>query len=178
MEVATALLNGQTYIKTSLTSCHFTKTDLQRMSNHFTIPSAGKLYNLLKNHYHSAKTKTIKGRLYKIPDHCEQCSEYTTPPFLFRTSIHKENIVFNRKLCMDLMWLSTKPAPHTVATETGFQTAIFIKDKSAESLWYGFVTFWAPIYNGFLDTIKHDRETVFTFNEFHNNAENFGIEFE
>lgn len=74
------------------------------------------------------------------------------------------------------MWLNVKPVLHIVDTRTGFENAIFIRAKSAESLWIYFINFWATIYIRFPQIIRLDRETRFTSVEFSENAKTIGIE--
>lgn len=67
--------------------------------------------------------------LYKLPQRCEKCSEYNMPPFLFRKSITKDNIIFNRELAIETIWIYKKPLLQILYTETRFQNSIAIKDK-------------------------------------------------
>lgn len=65
---------------------------------------------------------------------CEQWWEYSVPLLRFRTSIPKHNIILNREIYIDLMWMNEKPVLNIVKTETGFQNATFIEGKTTESI--------------------------------------------
>lgn len=77
---------------------------------------------------------------------------------------------------MDLTWLYNKPFLHMVDIETEFQNAIFIKDKISTNLCNDFFNCWARFYTTFPETIRLDRETCFTSNEFRKNTDGLGIE--
>lgn len=72
-----------------------------------------------------------------------------------------------------LMWLSNKPFLHIVYTETWFQYAVFIKDKTATSLWNYFVNCTDSVYT---ETIQLGKEKRFTSNELRENTNGLGIE--
>lgn len=81
--------------------------------------------------------------LKPITESCEQFSEYSVPPFRFRTLIPKDNIMFNKKI----FTYFENPVLHIVDTETGLQNATFIKNKTAEILFYqmlGISLYWIP----------------------------------
>ena len=170
--------HGHAFIlpRTSPLCTHFTKQDLMKLHKHFMHPSTGKLYNLLKRAFPTKVNDKIRQMLQDIAEKCDQCAEHAVPPFRFRASIPKDNIIFNRELSIDLMWLNGKPVLHVVDTETGFQNAIFIQDKTAENLWNDFINCWASVYTGFPEIIRLDRETSFTSTAFRENAEGVGVE--
>lgn len=104
------------------------------MHQRFMHPSPGKLFNLIKR----AKPEKANAQLLKILQEisiaCQACAPYTVPPFRFRTTIPPDEIVFNRELAMDLMYLNKKPVLHVIDTATNFQNAVFIRSKSTEDL--------------------------------------------
>lgn len=55
---------------------------------------------------------------------------------------------------MDLMWLDKRPLRHIVDTENGFKDAIFVEEKSSESLWSDFMICWNSFYTCFPDRIR------------------------
>lgn len=92
----------------------------------------------------------------------EKCPEYSIPPFRFRALIPK-HIVFNSELTMDIIWLNKKSVLYIVDKPKKFQNAIFIKVKTAESLWTDFVNCREIVYNGFPEARILDQESSFTY---------------
>lgn len=94
-------------------------------------------------------TKKVNQILESVSNNCEQCLEYSVLRFQFLTRIPKENVILNRELAIDLIWLNNKQVLHLVDKETGFQNGTFITNKSAENIWNDFVNYWTLVYNGF-----------------------------
>lgn len=60
-------------------------------------------------------------------------------------------------------------------TETGFQNAMFIKDKTAENIWTYFLNCWAMIYTVFPESIILDQEYSFSSAQFRKGDDDVGI---
>ena len=138
-------------------------------------PTYGKLYNLIKRAYPEKATTSVKQLLDQISKACSSCATYSNPPFRFRATISPDNIIFNREVSMDLMWLNKRAVLHIVDTATSFQNATFIRSQSSKELWNDFIECWASVYTGFPENIRLDRQSGFTADEFRNYAKNVGI---
>lgn len=68
------------------------------------------------------------------------------------------------------MYLNNKRVLRIVDTATNVQNALIIRSKSTEDLWQYFLTCWETVYIGFPATIRLDRESSFTSENFRNHA--------
>lgn len=84
------------------------------------------------------------------------------PCRLYYPLIVRDQIIFDRYISLDLVWTNVNLVLDFVETETGFQNAVFIRNKLAESLWNEFINCWADIYSFSAEIIKWDRETTVT----------------
>lgn len=166
--IETALL----WSKPSPVNCYVTRTELTKRHKQFMHPSAEKLLNLFKKWYSHKVNTELKEQ---ISANQETCSEYAVLPFRFRAVIGKENIFIYTELAMDVLWLANKPVIHIVDIKTGFHNAVFIEDKTATNLWNDFVNCWDISTTDFPKTIRLDRVTIATSNEFRGNAHYLGI---
>ena len=120
---------------------------------------AGKLVNLIRKANPEKADESVRKLIEQINKKCSVCSEHSVPPFRFRASIPPDEIIFNREVSIDLMWLDKKPILHIVDTATNFQNALFIRKKTAQDLWDDFVDCWASVYTGFPEIIRLDRRS-------------------
>ena len=139
-------------------------------------PSVGKLYNLLKRANPEKATPKVQKLLEEISQHCASCTTFSVPPFRFRATIPPEDIIFNREVAIDLMWLNGKPVLHVVDTATNFQNAVFLKSKSTDDIWNDFIDCWTSVHVGFPEIIRLDRESSFTSDQFRKNAKTVGVD--
>lgn len=112
--------------------------ELLKVHRTFMHPSTGKLYNLPKRAYNKQTNDKIRRILQDIADNCDQCSDDSVPPFRFHASIPKYDVMFNRELPIDLMWLNGRPVIHVMDTETKSRNGIVIQDIKSEGLWNDF----------------------------------------
>ena len=111
-----------------------------------------------------------------ISKSCETCQAFSVPLQRFSVALPPTEIIFNRKIALDLMWIEHKAVLHVVDPETHFSAATFIKQHSVESVWESFVTCWASLYVGFPEKIKVDQGSCFTFVRWTKRCENVGTE--
>lgn len=138
--------------------------------------STGKLYNLVKRARPEQVCPKIKTINYNIYASCELWSTYSVQPFLFRTILPPEKVIFNRELAMDLMHLNKRPLLHIFDTATNFQNEKFTKSKSMEDCWQNFIGCWTTFRTCFPYIIRLDRETTFVSEKFLNNAKDTSID--
>lgn len=77
-------------------------------------------------------TEDLTRLLEKISKACEVCNEYIVSPFRFRATIPEQNIIFNRLIAIDIMWIIGKPVVHIAGVEKNFQNAILISGKTSK----------------------------------------------
>ena len=93
----------------------FTRTQLQRLHRQFFHPSADKLYKLLKRSRPDETTPETKKILEDLTKRCDPCQRIHRGPTRFRVSLGTEEIRFNERVIMDIMYLdNNKPVLHIV----------------------------------------------------------------
>lgn len=65
--------------------------------------SKGKLLNPIKKVFPEKGNIEVRERLQNIEEHCEKSSKFSVPPFRFRKTIPKDEIIYNREITMDLI---------------------------------------------------------------------------
>lgn len=90
------------------------------MQCHFMHPSSGKLFALLKKSYPYCIKPYLRRLLERISETYAAYNLHSVPLFLFAASIRKENIIFNREIAMEIMWLNGKPVFHIDDVEKHF----------------------------------------------------------
>ena len=99
------------------------------------------------------------GRIERTCDLCQRLSP--APHHSFRVSLPNEDVVFNRTVCMDIMFLEGKLVLHVVDKDTKFSTAAFLRSGTADETWDRLMRIWVSVYIGFPDTIASDQGTQF-----------------
>jgi len=153
---------GHMYLCWSSKSVLFTKKELIKLHRHFRHPSAGKLFNLIRTARPNQADPATRELLETITKSCQTCETFAIPPQRFRVSIPPSDIVFNRDVAMDVMWIDKKAALHIVDIETHFSAASFLKQQTVESVWDAFITCWASLYTGFPMKLRVDQGSSFT----------------
>lgn len=88
----------------------------------------------------------------------------------------KDNLEFNFKIIINVMYIDSKPVIHIVDTATAFQAAWFLKDMSAKTTWKALKLCWIDTYFKLPDYIVHDASKNFISTEFKQNAKSLVIE--
>ena len=82
-------------------------------------------------------------------------------PSLFRTVLPPEDIVFNRCLCMDIMFLDGMAVLHMVYKDTKFSAAAFLPEQTAVKVWNTYLMHWIVPYIGHTLEIHADQGPEF-----------------
>ena len=114
--------------------------------------------------------------LEEITKACQTCQRFTPKPQSFKVSF-PQDIMFNRELALDLMWIRVKPLLHVVDLGTHFSSAEFVNGRSVEAVWLAFLLCWADVYTGWPDSMRGDQDSVFTSEKWGKYLENYGISF-
>jgi hypothetical protein len=96
-------------------------------------PSVEKLFNLIQRARPEHATKEAREHLASIQQECDTCQRLGPRPLRFQVSIPDE-IIFNRELALDLMYLDGQAVLHIVDLSTRFSSAVFLQDQSTESV--------------------------------------------
>ncbi len=154
--------DGHLYSRMSFPSFTFyTSVQLHKLHRQFAHPSAEKLYNLLQRAGLEAVTPETLERLKEIVAKCEPCQRIRNAPLRFRVSIGHENVRFNARAYIDVMYLDGKPVLHIVDEATRFSAAKFLTKMSTETVWEALIMCWSSVYTGLPDNIAVDEGSQF-----------------
>ena len=126
----------------------YTTAQLPKMLLNFAHPSAEKLYKLLKTAGLEAVDKSTLEELESIFAKFEPCHIVKSAPSRFRMSIGHENIQFNARAYINIMYLDGKPALHIVDEATRFSAARFLSKISTDAVWEALILCWSSVYAG------------------------------
>ena len=72
-----------------------------------------------------------------------------------------ENVRFNAKAYIDIVYLDVKPVLHIVDEATRFSVARFFSKFSTDSIWDAIVLCWSSVYTGLPHNIMVDEGSQF-----------------
>lgn len=144
------------------TPVFITRVQLSRLHRQFSHPSADKLFKLLSRARPEDATAETKRILEEISKHCDVCQRIQPAPRRFRVAMGTENIRFNERILMDIMYLDGKPVLHIIDEGTHLNAAQFIPNKSTRTIWNTFLRCWCNIYVGLPNRILVDQGTEFS----------------
>ena len=155
-------MNDHVYARMIAPSFVFYSTrTLRKLHQHFSHPSAEKLFNLLQRAGDKIVTaKTLK-KLQDISARCDPCQRVKNAPRRFRVTVGHEDTRFNAIIFMDIFYLDGKPVLHIVDDATHFSAARFMPRVSTAAIWEALVLCWTAIYTGLPHTIMVDAGSVF-----------------
>ena len=82
---------------------------------------------------------TVLSDSERIAETCDICQRDAKKPHRFRLSLPEGDIVFNRTICLDLMFLDSKTVRHIVDKDTKFTAAAAsgreTADTASEAVW-------------------------------------------
>ena len=145
-------------------SIHYAAETLRKLHHQFMHPSTGKLLNLLRRASHEKLCKNTKAILEDIRNACHVCEIYSSKPVTFKVRMPNE-ILFNREVRLDLMFLKGKPVLHVVDRDTNFSAARFLPSQSSEAIWNTFLYCWVTVYTGYPLNMLTDKGTAFCKSE-------------
>ena len=114
---------------------HFTLAQLAKIHRQFFHPSPTKLFDLLKIARPEYATPETLQIFKEISSRCDPCQRIQPAPVRFRVSFGTENVRFNERIMMDIMYIDRKPVLHIVDEATKFSAARFLSTVSTESIW-------------------------------------------
>lgn len=142
-------------------STHFIRAQLVKVQRNFFHPNVSKLLNFIKRAWPEHATKEMRSILDDITKRYDPFQSIKPGPHRFRVTIGTENLRFNERVMMDIMYLSSSPVLKIVDEGTHFSAACFLKKLSIESVWEGFIRCWSFIYTGLRNRILIDQGSSF-----------------
>ena len=143
------------------TRTFFTRPELVKLHRQFAHPSTHKLYNLLKRARPEEATPETFRILEDLAKRCDPCQRIQNAPTRFRVSFGAENVRFNERLLIDIMYLDGKPLLHIVDEGTRFSAARFLSNVSTMNVWQTILDCWATLYTGLPRKILVDQGSQF-----------------
>ncbi len=168
--------HGHLYLTCNSKSILFTKSEIIKLHRHFKHPMFGKLYEVMKRARPSQVNEATRKLLETITKACETCQMFSAPPQRFRVSLPPFDIVFNREVALDLMWVEREAVLHVVDIEAEFNSATFLSYQTVEAVWGAFVICWASLYIGFPMKMRVDQGSPFTLVRWTNRAKAVGTD--
>ena len=133
----------------SFPSCTFyTTTQLKRLHKQFAHPSATKLYNLLRRAGLQTVDNDTLERLQDILKRCEPCQRFRNAPLRFRVTLGYEDVRFNSRVYLDIMYIEGRPVLHLVDEATRSSAARFLTKVSTDAVWDSIILCWSSVYTG------------------------------
>ena len=130
-----------------LSTTFYSKAALCKLHHHFTHPSATNQYHLLRRATPERLDPENTKRLKEIYDSYHICKTYSTKPLTFQTW-RPDEIIFNKEVRIDLMFLQGMPVIHAVDSGANLSAALFLPTQSTDAIWIAFMYCWVTIYVG------------------------------
>ena len=154
--------HGHVYVAMSIATPLFYSTEqLRKLHRQFAHPSTDKLYKLLRRARPEDTSPETFATLQELARRCDTCQRIQSGPVRFRVSFGAENVKFNERIYMDIMYIDGKPVLHIVDEGTHFSAAAFLPDVSTKTIWTTILECWAAIYTGLPHKILVDQGSQF-----------------
>ena len=153
----------------------YTKTELRKIHRQFYHPRPERLFELMKRAEDPEATVNTRELLEEVTAECDTCQRLSRQPGRFRVALPADDIVFNRLVCLDLMFIDGNPILHVVCKDTRFSAAVFLESESAQSVWRAYLSCWTTRYVGYSTEIHADRGPCFNSDEWSSYLQATGI---
>lgn len=124
-------------------------------------PSTAKLLSLLSRDYPDQVTAETTPLLQEIGKAFDACKFFCSQPITFQVRF-PDDVVFNKSIRMNLMYLDGKPVLHVIDVGTNYSAARFLKRVDVESVLNAFVYAWVTAYVGYRHDMLTDQGSAFT----------------
>ena len=139
----------------------FTETELMKMHRHFHHPDSERLYSFMKSSDPGKTSPQVLTDLKRISAACDLCQRLSHAPHRFRVALPDGEVVFNKTVCLDLMYLDNAAVLHVVDKDTKFSAATFLSNETAKETWNTFMRIRVCTYIGFPDVMATDQGPQF-----------------
>ncbi|KAI0995528.1 hypothetical protein K3495_g12651 [Podosphaera aphanis] len=174
MPLATYLSTVDPFLSTVyIQQCFLTEQELRQLHRRFGHPTVNRLAKLLERSSHEYDRTLLE----KISKFCKFCQKHSNAPGRFKFSLRSiDDVQFNHIVYADIMYFDGSPLLHVVDEGTRFQSAHWLKDMSAKTVWETLRISCIDVYLGPPDTIMHDAGTKFCSSEFKQSAKGMSIQ--
>ena len=139
---------------------HYNRFQLRELHLHFMYLSVEKRFNLLKRAFSQKLTLDTLDILKHISRLFHACQVYSSRPITFQVAFPDE-VVFNKSIRLDLMYLDGKPVLSIADVCTNYSTERFLAAENTQAAWGTFLNAWVTKYVGYPDDILTDQGSVF-----------------
>ncbi|CDF36780.1 unnamed protein product [Chondrus crispus] len=144
----------------------YTSEEMLKLHKHFFHPDSGRLYAMLKRADNASTTPSDLKELERVASECDVCQRNVAAPSRFRTALPSDDVVLNRCVCMDIMFLEGKAVLHMVDKDTKFSAAAFLPKQTVDELWSTYLSHWILPYIGHALEIHADQGPQFRSRRF------------
>lgn len=141
---------------------YYTTVELDRLHKHFNHPHPDRLSALLRQANDGKIEARTRAELEQLTAACDVCQRLSKAPGRFRVSMPNDDLVFNRVVLIDLMYLDGRSVMHIVDKDTLFSAAVFTKGERLAELWQLYVSTWANAYVGHPQILLVDQAPQFS----------------
>lgn len=140
---------------------HYTTVELGRLHKHFNHPQADRLSALLRRAGGGNVEAGTRAKLEELTAACDVCQRLAQAPGRFRVAMPNDDVVFNRMVLMDLMYLDGRSVLHAVDKDTLFSAAAFTRGEKLDELWQLYLHVWVHPYVGHPQVLHVDQAPQF-----------------
>lgn len=139
----------------------YTMSELDRLHRHFNHPHPDRLTALLRRAGDANALSGTRAQLERLFASCDVCQRISRAPGRFRVALPPDEIVFNRLVLIDLMFLDSRSVMHIVDRDTLFSAAAFTHGEKLEELWQLYLETWVQPYVGHPQIMHVDQAPQF-----------------
>lgn len=141
---------------------HYTTLELDRIHRHFNHPQPERLSAILRQAGDPKATPGTHAQLEELTRACDVCQRLSRAPGRFRVALPPEELIFNRTILMDLMFLDGQPVLHTIDKVTLLSAAGFLTEgETAGAVWNLYLRLWVCPYAGHPEIMRTDQGSQF-----------------
>lgn len=140
---------------------HYTTTELGRLHRHFAHPPADRLAAILRRAGDPNVEQGTRAQLTELTKQCDICQRLARQPGRFRVTLPPDDVVFNRTVLLDVMYLDRRPLLHIIDKDTLFSAACFLNGETVEAVWQAYLDSWVCRYIGHAEAMHIDAAPQF-----------------
>eukprot|EP00168_Porphyra_purpurea_P020863 TRINITY_DN895_c0_g1_i6.p1 TRINITY_DN895_c0_g1~~TRINITY_DN895_c0_g1_i6.p1 ORF type:complete len:1091 (+),score=259.84 TRINITY_DN895_c0_g1_i6:1132-4404(+) len=140
---------------------HYSMSELERLHRHFNHPAADRLTAVLRRTADPKAEPDTQKKVERLTAACDVCQRLARAPGRFRVAIPDEDVVFNRTVLLDLMYLDGRSVLHVVDKDTLYSAATLCSGEAIEDLWTLYLETWVHAYVGHPQIMHVDQAPQF-----------------
>lgn len=153
---------GHVFWRWSVADILLTIMELHKLHLNLLHSSSSNLYILVRLARPKDVTPETRKILEDISRSCTTCGTHQLKRLRFRVTMPDEDLLFNRDLSMDIMYIYGVTVLHVVDVATGFGNAAALPGASVDDVWTTFISIWATVYPDYPNKLHVDSGSVFT----------------